>query len=91
MNGVPFVDVTVKGDEPAIVTGAGTRIFAVATTPPPNTTPGGGFLVGVTIPPAYVPISQTQLDLLEQSHALPDEAANDREFAGYSAMRRGAA
>ncbi|MDR0673211.1 MAG: hypothetical protein LBF93_06065, partial [Zoogloeaceae bacterium] len=34
MNGVPFVDVTVKGDEPAIVTGAGTRIFAVATTPP---------------------------------------------------------
>ncbi|MDR0673583.1 MAG: hypothetical protein LBF93_07995, partial [Zoogloeaceae bacterium] len=69
MNGVPFVDVTVKDDEPAIVTGAGTRIFAVASPPPPNTTPGGGFLVGVTIPPAYVPISQTQLDLLEQSYA----------------------
>jgi hypothetical protein len=44
------------------------------------------------MPPAYVPISQAQLDPLEQSYAdLPDEAANEAEFVGSAPMKRIAA
>ncbi|GHT91673.1 hypothetical protein FACS1894116_00600 [Betaproteobacteria bacterium] len=71
INGVTFVDLSDDPEEPGVTTGAGTFISAVSFNPDNHDADqphsGGGIRV-LSHQAVYVPISQVQLELLEQSY-----------------------